>query len=90
LSSTVPLHPRFRQSTLFSGLTWLTESSRYPGTNSDMHWLAWAEDGTIYTVDDDGVNFGSPWNFGQLMRGQGHAAGPHGRAGESVPRAAPP
>jgi hypothetical protein len=36
-----------------------------------MHWLAWAEDGTIYTVDDDGVNFGSPWNFGQLMRVKG-------------------
>ncbi|MGL4199624.1 MAG: DUF4185 domain-containing protein [Allorhizobium sp.] len=56
---------------MFSDLEWVTESSRYPGTNSDMHWATWTADGTIYTVDDDGVNFGSPPNFAQLMRVEG-------------------
>jgi hypothetical protein len=25
-----------------------------------MHWLAWSVDGDLFTVDDDGQNFGSP------------------------------
>lgn len=62
---------RFKKSTLFSGLTWVTESSRYPGSNSDMHWNAWAGDGTLYTVDDDGQNFGSEWNFANFLRVEG-------------------
>jgi hypothetical protein len=62
---------RFNASQLFSGLEWLTESSRYPGTNSDMHWQTWAEDGSIYSVDDDGANFGSPWTFAQMLRVEG-------------------
>jgi hypothetical protein len=62
---------RFPRSRLFDGLEWTTESSRYPGTNSDMHWNAWAADGTIYTVDDDGKNFGSPFNFANLMKVEG-------------------
>jgi hypothetical protein len=36
-----------------------------------MHWWMWSADGDLYTVDDDGRNFGSPWNFAQLMRVQG-------------------
>ena len=64
-------HPRFRRSELFSGWEWLTESSRHEGTNSDMHWLAWTEEGDLFAVDDDGQNFGSPWNFANLM----HVAG---------------
>ena len=66
-----PTTKRFPLSQRFSGLEWLTESSRYPGTNSDMHWATWTADGTIYTVDDDGTNFGSPWSFAQLMRVDG-------------------
>lgn len=62
---------RFPRSKFYSGLEWVTESSRYPGTNSDMHWATWAADGAIYTVDDDGKNFGSPWSFAQLMRVEG-------------------
>lgn len=58
---------RFARSELLDGLEWVGASHRYPGTNSDMHWSTWAADGDIYTVDDDGANFGSPWNFAQLM-----------------------
>jgi hypothetical protein len=65
------LHPRFRRSELFSGLEWLTDSARFEGTNSDMHWLAWTENGKLFTVDDDGQNFGSPWNFANLMHVEG-------------------
>jgi hypothetical protein len=50
---------------------WTTDSSRFPGTNSDMHWLAWTADGDLFTVDDDGQNFGSPWNFANFMRVDG-------------------
>jgi hypothetical protein len=32
-----------------------------------MHWLTWAEDGSLFSVDDDGANFGSPWTFAQLL-----------------------
>jgi hypothetical protein len=36
-----------------------------------MHWIAWTEDGELFSVDDDGQNFGSPWNFANLMRVDG-------------------
>ena len=71
MSSPKSVHPRFRRSELFTGWEWVTESSRYEGTNSDMHWLAWTENGVLFTVDDDGQNFGSPWNFANLMRVEG-------------------
>ena len=71
MSNPNSVHPRFRRSELFSGWEWVTESSRYEGTNSDMHWLAWTENGVLFTVDDDGQNFGSPWNFANLMRVEG-------------------
>jgi hypothetical protein len=71
MSNTEPVHPRFRRSELLRGWEWLTDSSRYEGTNSDMHWLAWTENGTLFTVDDDGQNFGSPWNFANLMQVEG-------------------
>jgi hypothetical protein len=64
-------HPRFRPSPLLSGLTWETEASRFPGTQSDMHWWMETADGQLYTVDDDGRNFGSPWSFAQLMKVDG-------------------
>ena len=63
-----PADRRFRRSTFLGGWEWTTESSRFPGTNSDMHWVAWTADGDLFTVDDDGQNFGSPWNFAQLMK----------------------
>jgi hypothetical protein len=36
-----------------------------------MHWLAWSVDGDLFTVDDDGQNFGSPWNFANFMKVDG-------------------
>jgi hypothetical protein len=62
---------RFNRSSVFGGLEWLTASHRFEGTNSDMHWLAWTENGELFAVDDDGQNFGSPWNFANFM----HVAG---------------
>ena len=64
----VPPYPR---STIIAGLEWLSESSRYPGTNSDMHWWTWGDDDALYFVDDDGENFGLPWNFAHLLRATG-------------------
>jgi hypothetical protein len=58
---------RFRLSPLLGEWRWTTESKRFPGTNSDMHWVAWARDGDLFTVDDDGQNFGSPWNYANFM-----------------------
>ncbi len=55
-------------STLFSGLDFTAPATKYPGTGTDMHWWTWGADGNIYTVDDDGKNFGEPWNFAHLMQ----------------------
>src|SRR3954454_14408745 len=55
-------------SALVAGLDWLAPARRYPGTGTDMHWHAWAEDDALYVVDDDGANFGGPWNFAHLLR----------------------
>ena len=75
MTNSEAVHPRFRRSALFSGLQWVTESAKYEGTKSDMHWLAWTEDDELFSVDDDGQNFGSPWNFANLLRVDG--APPH-------------
>jgi len=66
MATTDVRHPRFRRSERFADWEWLTDSARYPGTNSDMHWLAWTEDGELYSVDDDGWNFGSPRDDGDM------------------------
>jgi hypothetical protein len=71
MATTDVRHPRFRRSERFADWEWLTDSARYPGTNSDMHWLAWTEDGELYSVDDDGWNFGSPWNFANFLHVRG-------------------
>jgi len=55
-------------SALYSGLEFTAPASKYPGTGTDMHWWTWGADGNIYTVDDDGKNFGEPWNFAHLMQ----------------------
>lgn len=36
-----------------------------------MHWWTWGADGDLYVVDDDGRNFGNPWNFAHLLRVSG-------------------
>ncbi len=56
-------------SRLFSGVKWLSEPSKYPGSGTDMHWWTWAADDALYLVDDDGVkdcySFPPP-DFGNL------------------------
>jgi hypothetical protein len=58
-------------STLLRGIEWLAPASKYPGSGSDMHWHAWGDDGALYVVDDDGANFGRPWNYAHLLRATG-------------------
>ena len=60
--------PPYPDSQLLAGLEWLAPASKYEGTRTDMHWHAWADDGALYCVDDDGDNFGGPWNFAHLLR----------------------
>ncbi|MCS6846116.1 MAG: DUF4185 domain-containing protein [Anaerolineae bacterium] len=55
-------------SQIVRGFEWTAPASKYPGTGSDMHWWTWADDDAIYCVDDDGANFGSPFNFANLLR----------------------
>lgn len=66
-------HPRGRTlyyppSELLAGLEWTGEPYHYPGSGSDMHWWTWADDDAIYTVDDDGSNFGGPWHYAHLLK----------------------
>lgn len=61
----------YPRSDVFSRLEWLAPASRYPGSGTDMHWHAWADDDALYFVDDDGANFGQPWNFAHLLRATG-------------------
>lgn len=61
----------YPDSLIFSGLEWTGEAKRYPGSGSDMHWWTWGDDDALYFVDDDGANFGRPWNFAHLLRATG-------------------
>ena len=62
---------RFRKSRDFGRWRWTTAAERYPGSGSDMHWCTAARDGGVFFVDDDGENFGGPWNFAHLLRARG-------------------
>lgn len=53
-------------------LEWLASAEKYPGTGTDMHWHAWGADDALYFVDDDGANFGNPWNFAHLLKATGN------------------
>ena len=64
-SSRLPPYP---PSSLVSRLEWLEPATKFPGTHTDMHWHAWGDDGALYCVDDDGENFGGPWNFAHFLR----------------------
>jgi hypothetical protein len=63
--------PPFPRSKLIRGLEYTGPAFKYPGTGTDMHWWTWAANGDLYTVDDDGSNFGNPWNFAHLLRVSG-------------------
>lgn len=65
-----PLNPRlmlYEPSERFAGIEWTGPASRLPNSGSDMHWHAWAEDGRLLVVDDDGHNDGGPWSFCHLL-----------------------
>lgn len=60
--------PPYRASEILAGIEWTGPPYKYPGTHTDMHWQTWADDGALWVVDDDGENFGNPWNFAHLLR----------------------
>lgn len=65
------LNPRllmYPRSRLIERLEWMGPTHKLPGTGSDMHWNAWAEDGSLWVVDDDGHNGEGPWSFCHLLR----------------------
>lgn len=68
LNPRVLMYPR---STVISGLEWTGPAHKLPQTASDMHWHAWAADGSLYVVDDDGENFGGPRTFAHLLKVEG-------------------
>ena len=49
-------------------LEWTSEPYRYPGSSSDMHWWTWGIDDAIYTVEDDGKNFGGKDWYAHVLR----------------------
>ncbi len=55
-------------SEILSGLEWLDEPMKYPGTASDMHWWTWGADDALYVIDDDGFNFAGEKSFSHLLR----------------------
>jgi hypothetical protein len=66
-----PREIAYPDSLILRGLEWIEPAQRYPGSGTDMHWWTWGDDGALYFVDDDGANFGLPWNFGHLLRATG-------------------
>lgn len=68
------VNPRLRmfpRSELIERLEWTGPAHKLEGTGSDMHWHAWAADGALLVVDDDGVNFGGPPAFAHVLRVEG-------------------
>ncbi len=61
----------YPRSKVITGLEWLAPAAKYPGTGTDMHWHAWGADDALYFADDDGANFGNPWNFAHLLKATG-------------------
>jgi hypothetical protein len=61
----------YPRSELITGLEWTAPAASYPGTGSDMHWHAWGADDALYFADDDGSNFGRPWNFAHFLKATG-------------------
>ena len=61
----------YPESKLIKGLVWESEPSKYPGSGTDMHWWTWGIDGHIYTIEDDGANFGGPGWYAHLLKATG-------------------
>jgi hypothetical protein len=58
--NTLSLHReiRYTQSKLIKRLVWESEPLKYSGTGTDMHRWTWGIDSSVYSIDDDGANFG--------------------------------
>jgi len=53
------------------GFEWTSKPSKYPGTASDMHWWTWGIDDEIYSLEDDGENFGGPYWYAHILKIKG-------------------
>lgn len=58
----------YPMSSLIDSMRWTSDPSRYPGTNSDMHWWTWSIDSAVYIVDDDGKNFDGPSHYAHVLK----------------------
>ena len=58
----------YPESDLIASLEWSSKPFRYPGTASDMHWWTWGIDDAIYTVEDDGENFGGRYWYAHILK----------------------
>lgn len=61
----------YSKSKLIKKLEWSSEPYKYPGTASDMHWWTWGIDDSIYTLEDDGDNFGGPYWYAHILKVDG-------------------
>jgi hypothetical protein len=55
-------------SNLIKKLEWRSTPYKYPGTASDMHWWTWGIDDHIYTLEDDGENFGGRYWYAHILK----------------------
>lgn len=55
-------------SQLIEKLEWTSQPHKYPGTASDMHWWTWGQDDAIYTLEDDGDNFGGRYWYAHILK----------------------
>ena len=59
---------KYPKSSLIEKLEWVSTPYKYPGTASDMHWWTWGIDDAIYTLDDDGDNFGGRYWYAHILK----------------------
>ena len=58
----------YPDSDLIDKFEWTSEPSKFAGTASDMHWWTWGIDDAIYTLDDDGDNFGGRYWYAHILK----------------------
>jgi len=58
----------YAESDLIKKFEWTSEPSKFPGTASDMHWWTWGIDDAIYTLEDDGENFGGRYWYAHILK----------------------
>ncbi len=61
----------YPKSKLIQKFEWASEPAKYPGTASDMHWWTWGMDDAIYTLEDDGENFGGRYWYAHILKATG-------------------